>query len=74
MAVEILNVKGALKNRNIIPNIPLQNKEHIQSIGRKGSKAAEFDRPRSLAFTSTGNIVVADTGNQRVQVCGGEWG
>ena len=42
--------------------------EYLQSIGRKGSKAGEFDRPRSLAITTQGNIVVADTGNQRVQV------
>ena len=45
-----------------------QKMEHLQSIGRKGNKAGEFDRPRSLAITSEGNIVVADTGNQRVQV------
>ena len=42
--------------------------EYLQSIGRKGSKPGEFDRPRSLAITTQGNIVVADTGNQRVQV------
>ena len=53
---------------HLLTPVLYQKLEHLQSIGRKGNKAGEFDRPRSLAITSEGNIVVADTGNQRVQV------
>jgi hypothetical protein len=35
-----------------------------------GSKEGEFNFPRGVAVSSTGNIIVADSGNNRVQVFG----
>lgn len=43
--------------------------EFAHSIGRKGNCTGEFDRPRSLAITAEGNIVVADTGELSFFVC-----
>jgi phage tail-like protein len=45
-----------------------QRTEHIGAIGGKGSLLREFRNPRSLAVLPAGAIVVADTGNRRVQL------
>ncbi|MDH4286055.1 MAG: NHL repeat-containing protein, partial [Gallionella sp.] len=40
----------------------------LTSIGTSGSKNGELDDAEDFAISSTGNIIVADTGNHRVQV------
>lgn len=40
----------------------------IESIGSPGSREGELDDAEDFAISSTGNILIADTGNSRVQV------
>jgi DNA-binding beta-propeller fold protein YncE len=40
----------------------------IVSLGSPGSQPGEFLEPRDVAILSNGNLVVADTGNKRVQI------
>lgn len=42
--------------------------KHLISIGTPGSEAGQFLEPRDVAVLSNGNLVVADTGNRRVQI------
>ena len=47
--------------------------KYSRSFNGKGTKASEFDYPTGIAFHKNGNIVVADTGNQkRIQIFSGE--
>jgi DNA-binding beta-propeller fold protein YncE len=41
---------------------------HLESIGSPGNQPGQFFEPRDIAVMSNGNVVVADTGNQRVQI------
>ena len=55
-----------------------------RTLGHHGNKPGEFDGPSAAAFTSAGDIVVADCNNHRIQVlnkdsgdvirCFGSWG
>lgn len=38
------------------------------TIGRRGRRPGEFDRPQDIAFTPEGDLVVADSDNHRVQI------
>jgi DNA-binding beta-propeller fold protein YncE len=38
------------------------------SWGRFGTDDGEFDRPRGIAIDSDGNVYVADSGNNRIQL------
>jgi len=40
----------------------------IATLGQQGSGPGQFSSPRGLALDDQGNLYVADTGNQRVQV------
>ena len=40
----------------------------IRSSGSRGSGRGEFDRPRDIAFDTTGNMFVVEHDNNRVQV------
>jgi sugar lactone lactonase YvrE len=40
----------------------------IKAWGKKGTGAAEFDGPHSLAMDSSGRLFVADRGNSRIQI------
>jgi len=40
----------------------------LSSIGGPGASPGQFAEPRDVAVLSNGNIVVADTGNKRVQI------
>jgi len=40
----------------------------LTTIGTVGSAEGQFIGPRDIAIQSTGNLVVADTGNRRVQI------
>ncbi len=42
--------------------------KYIDSWGKKGSGAGEFDGPHALAFDSQGRLFVADRSNNRVQI------
>lgn len=42
------------------------------TLGRSGTGPGEFHRPRALAPTASGGLLVADTGNNRVQCFDGE--
>ena len=42
--------------------------QHLLSIGTPGSEAGQFREPRDMAVLSDGRLVVADTGNRRVQI------
>lgn len=46
----------------------LDKYEPIHIIGSKGSDPGQFTDAKSIAFDIKGNIVVADTGNNRIQV------
>ncbi len=41
---------------------------HLLSLGSKGSHNGQFHGPRGLAIDSSGNILVCDSGNHRVQM------
>lgn len=43
----------------------------IGTVGREGSQAGRFSRPRDVDYLADGRLVVADTGNNRVQVVSG---
>jgi hypothetical protein len=47
--------------------LPLELK-HRASLGSPGSEPGQFLEPRDVAVLSNGNLVVADTGNRRVQI------
>lgn len=42
--------------------------QHLISLGTPGSEAGQFLEPRDVAVLSDGRLVVADTGNRRVQI------
>ena len=42
--------------------------KNLKVIGKEGSALGEFHMPRDLCFLSDGHIVVADTGNDRLQL------
>ncbi len=42
--------------------------KHITSLGIPGSESGQFLEPRDAAVMSNGNLVIADTGNKRVQI------
>ncbi|MCB0212735.1 MAG: glycosyltransferase family 39 protein [Anaerolineae bacterium] len=42
--------------------------QHLTSLGTPGSEAGQFREPRDVAVLSDGRLVVADTGNRRVQI------
>ena len=44
------------------------NGRFLSKFGTKGGNLGEFNSPRSLADLSTGQIVVADEGNNRIQI------
>jgi DNA-binding beta-propeller fold protein YncE len=46
----------------------LGNNIPIHKIGSPGSESGQFSNAKSIAFDREGNIVVADTGNNRIQV------
>jgi len=41
--------------------------KYVKQIGMKGVEKGQFSNPHSLAVDKFGNILVADTGNKRVQ-------
>ncbi|MGB0910973.1 MAG: NHL repeat-containing protein, partial [Nitrospirales bacterium] len=41
-----------------------------QVFGKSGSQPGQFDEPRALAATNDGSLLVADTGNDRIQILG----
>ncbi|XP_070550717.1 uncharacterized protein [Ptychodera flava] len=41
---------------------------HVATVGGKGSKQGEFDKPHSLAATSKRNLLVTEENNHRIQV------
>jgi DNA-binding beta-propeller fold protein YncE len=45
-----------------------RNGKFLRTIGRAGMGPGEFRTPHALAFDSTGNLVVADRQNHRVQI------
>jgi DNA-binding beta-propeller fold protein YncE/4-amino-4-deoxy-L-arabinose transferase-like glycosyltransferase len=47
--------------------LPLTLKHRV-SLGSPGSEPGQFLEPRDVAVLSNGNVVVADTGNRRVQI------
>jgi hypothetical protein len=47
--------------------LPLELK-HLVSLGSPGSEPGQFLEPRDVALLSNGNLVIADTGNRRVQI------
>lgn len=44
----------------------------LKTIGSKGSEPGQFNEPEGIAIDKDGNIIVADAGNNRVQVIGWE--
>lgn len=44
----------------------------IGTIGHQGRQPGEFRRPRDVAVLSSGNLVVSDTGNDRLQIVSGD--
>jgi hypothetical protein len=44
------------------------NGNFVSAFGTSGSGNGQFDNPQGLAVDSTGNIIVADNGNNRLQV------
>lgn len=47
--------------------------EYVASLGFPGTVPGQFFEPRDVAVLSNGNIVVADTGNKRVQLFGPDY-
>jgi hypothetical protein len=44
------------------------NLKHLSSVGGPGSGPGQFLEPRDVAVLTNGSLVVADTGNRRVQI------
>ena len=44
----------------------------LRSFGRHGSNQGEFENPRGICFDKNGNIVIADSGNHRIQIFSGK--
>lgn len=42
--------------------------QHITSLGIPGSQPGQFQEPRDVAVLPNGGLVIADTGNRRVQI------
>jgi DNA-binding beta-propeller fold protein YncE len=42
--------------------------EYVQQIGKRGQDEAEFRWPRGTTFSYSGDLIICDTGNQRVQL------
>ena len=40
----------------------------VESFGRRGSQPGEFNQPRHLCMNSSGQVVIADELNQRIQI------
>ncbi len=49
-------------------NIALLKLDHVATLGLPGSDPGQFIEPRDVAVLTNGNLVVADTGNRRVQI------
>ncbi|MCB9077402.1 MAG: glycosyltransferase family 39 protein [Anaerolineaceae bacterium] len=47
--------------------------QHLVSLGMPGREAGQFLEPRDVAVLSDGRLVVADTGNRRVQIFDGQY-
>lgn len=47
--------------------------EYVATLGFPGSEPGQFFEPRDVTVLSNGNIVVADTGNRRVQIFGPDY-
>jgi DNA-binding beta-propeller fold protein YncE len=53
---------------NPTENLQSLTLEWVNSIGTFGNELGQFHEPRDVAVLSNGNLVVADTGNRRVQI------
>jgi DNA-binding beta-propeller fold protein YncE len=52
---------------DVVTLYSLPNCEKIRSVGGYGTGAGKFARPWGVCFTSSGNLLVAEASNQRVQ-------
>ena len=41
--------------------------EYVRQFGSKGSGQGQFKEPKGIAISPAGNVLVIDTGNERVQ-------
>jgi len=67
----VLDARSAAINRiSVSATKPpqAQGREHLETIGGRGSSPRQLLDPQGLAQLATGDLVVADTGNHRVQV------
>jgi hypothetical protein len=64
----ILGVVDAATNRVSLIDLYRGTIQRIKSFGDKGSEPRNLRGPRGIAFLKSGGIVVADTGNHRVQI------
>ncbi|XP_071955881.1 tripartite motif-containing protein 2-like [Antedon mediterranea] len=55
-------------DKHCIFKFNIDNKSMLGKIGSKGSNTGKFKQPRDVAITKEGNIVVADTENDRIQI------
>jgi len=46
----------------------LQNKRYVRSLGEKGNGDGEFDRPWNIRMISQNQMIVCDSGNNRLQI------
>ena len=52
---------------NHVEVLDLESGQVVRTIGKPGSKEGELFQPTNVALTPSGNLLVADTGNFRVQ-------
>ncbi len=67
-ALGTIGVVDAATDRVSLLKLSRKEIETIPTIGGKGSNARRLLEPRGIAFLKSGGLVIADTGNHRIQV------